>query len=167
MPLQSTVVATRKPFNPKPQQTIIFLVLLLLSRKLRKLRKRQIVLPTFFAYAPTVLYGFRFVWLEALRHVKLQRPSAPPAASHIKGRVQHIRIHEGLDRTALLYQPAHREEGKPRALVIAFHGSLESGQIFRCSTTGCRLDELADERGFVVAYPDGRCYVFTMRNRQN
>lgn len=161
MPPQSKVVATRKPFKPRPQQTIIFLVLLLLSRRLRK---RQILLPTFFAYAPAVLYGLRFVWLEAMRHVKLQRPLAPPAASHLKGRVEHIRIHEGLDRTALLYQPVRNEEGKPRALVIAFHGSLESGQIFRCSTTGCHLDELAEERGLVVAYPDGRYSAFTTRN---
>lgn len=41
------------------------------------------------------------------------------------------------------------------ALVIALHGSLETPELFRLSSSGERFDDEARARGFVVAYPQG------------
>jgi polyhydroxybutyrate depolymerase len=53
-------------------------------------------------------------------------------------------------RTYTLYVPA-RLPPAPRALVLAFHGTGESGREMRRNTA---LDTLAERAGFLVAYPD-------------
>src|ERR1043165_9413833 len=58
----------------------------------------------------------------------------------------------GLDRTYQFYAPASVKSNQPTALVIALHGGGGQGRGMRRLT---RFDALADQKGFVVAYPDG------------
>ncbi len=58
---------------------------------------------------------------------------------------------DGLERRFRAYVPADIKVGAP--LVFVLHGSLRSGTSMR-ATSAYRFDELADERGFVVIYPD-------------
>lgn len=58
---------------------------------------------------------------------------------------------QGLHRTLRLFQP-DALPAEP-ALVIALHGSGGTGERFRRLTDGA-FDRLAEEHGFVVAYPD-------------
>jgi polyhydroxybutyrate depolymerase len=58
----------------------------------------------------------------------------------------------GLKRTYTTYVP--RGLAKGAALVVAMHGSGESGAQMRIET-GHGFDRLADERGFAIVYPNG------------
>jgi polyhydroxybutyrate depolymerase len=55
-------------------------------------------------------------------------------------------------RTFAYYAPASLPPSPP--LLIAFHGSGQTGESFRAGT-GYAFDRVADASGFVVAYPDG------------
>jgi polyhydroxybutyrate depolymerase len=58
----------------------------------------------------------------------------------------------GQSRTYELYVPASYDGSKPVPLVLVFHGSNSSGStIERWSG----FDDLADQAGFIVCYPDG------------
>lgn len=58
----------------------------------------------------------------------------------------------GVSRTYLLHVPASLKEGHPAPLVLVFHGGDgHAGSMARFT----HFDRLADERGFVVAYPEG------------
>ena len=59
--------------------------------------------------------------------------------------------HDG-DRSYLAYVPAKLPFGS--ALVIVLHGSGMDGKKMR-KWTGYEFDRMADQRGFVVLYPDG------------
>ncbi len=59
---------------------------------------------------------------------------------------------DGLERTYEFYAPASVKVDQPTALVIALHGGGGQGRGMR-RLTG--FDALADEKGFLVAYPDG------------
>ena len=54
-------------------------------------------------------------------------------------------------RTFVLHAPAAVPAGASAPLLLAFHGTGESGEAMRRSVG---LDSLADERGMLVAYPD-------------
>ncbi|MGI5132644.1 alpha/beta hydrolase family esterase [Pseudonocardia sp. CA-107938] len=71
---------------------------------------------------------------------------APPAGSD---RTLTTNTADG-DRTALVHRPATARPGAP--LVVVMHGARGTGATAR-SRFG--WDALADEEGFVVAYPDG------------
>jgi polyhydroxybutyrate depolymerase len=58
----------------------------------------------------------------------------------------------GLKRTYLTYVPRGLAKGAP--LVVVMHGSDENGARLRIET-GYGFERLADERSFVVVYPDG------------
>ncbi len=59
---------------------------------------------------------------------------------------------DGLERTYEFYAPTAIQPDQPTALVIALHGGGGQGRGMR-RLTG--FDALADEKGFLVAYPDG------------
>jgi polyhydroxybutyrate depolymerase len=63
---------------------------------------------------------------------------------------QHLLV-QGLHRVVRLYQPESLAEHP--ALVIALHGSGGDGERFRHLTDGA-FDRLADQHGWLVAYPD-------------
>jgi polyhydroxybutyrate depolymerase len=58
----------------------------------------------------------------------------------------------GHDRRYIEYAPAALQPGAP--LVFVFHGGGGDGPLIR-ESTGFEFDMLADQFGFVVAYPDG------------
>jgi polyhydroxybutyrate depolymerase len=60
---------------------------------------------------------------------------------------------DGRKRTYQAYVPKGLAPGAP--LVLAMHGSGENGTAMRIET-GYAFERLADERGFVVVYPDGQ-----------
>lgn len=63
-----------------------------------------------------------------------------------------IRVNGEL-RTYQLHVPASYDEAQPMPLVIAFHGSNDSGQNFQ---RGSEFDKEADRLGFITAYPDSK-----------
>jgi polyhydroxybutyrate depolymerase len=76
---------------------------------------------------------------------KLPRLSGAVAAGSI--------VINGRKRTYQVYVPKGLAPGAP--LVIAMHGSGENGTAMRIET-GYAFEQLADERGFAVVYPDGQ-----------
>ncbi|CAH7675621.1 hypothetical protein PPACK8108_LOCUS10653 [Phakopsora pachyrhizi] len=58
-------------------------------------------------------------------------------------------------RSVLFFIPDSVRYRRFTPLLVAFHGSTESGSIFRTRTTSYGYDQLACEFGFVVAYPSG------------
>lgn len=73
---------------------------------------------------------------------------APLAAGELQSATIPV---QGLSRSVDIYRPQALAD-RP-ALVIALHGSGGDGRRFR-QLTGGAFDRLADEHGFVVAYPD-------------
>jgi polyhydroxybutyrate depolymerase len=58
----------------------------------------------------------------------------------------------GVERTYELRLPASYTEGQPAPLLIAFHGSPDSGAGFEARSG---LTSAADQAGFITIYPDG------------
>src|SRR5689334_15791630 len=58
----------------------------------------------------------------------------------------------GLQRTFYLHVPPSYDSVRPMPLVLAFHGGSGSGRGME-SLTG--FSTLADQKGFLVVYPDG------------
>lgn len=77
---------------------------------------------------------------------------APAAKSPGPGTEARTIRHGGLDRSYLVHQPRARAAEERTALVIALHGGTGTGRGMEILTG---LSALADEQGFVVAYPDG------------
>lgn len=59
------------------------------------------------------------------------------------------------NRSVLFFVPDNVQGKQNVPLLIAFHGSTETGPIFRSRTTAMAYDKLAAELGFIVAYPSG------------
>jgi len=72
----------------------------------------------------------------------------PEAGQTVERSLQHAER----ERTYLLHVPAELPAGEPAPLVIALHGLSMDGEGMEAITG---FSELADERKFVVAYPDG------------
>jgi polyhydroxybutyrate depolymerase len=81
----------------------------------------------------------------------LYAPSPPEPALTAAVQRANLRVGER-DRSYLAYAPAKLPSGAP--LLIVLHGSLMTGEAMR-AWTAYEFDELADQRGFVVMYPDG------------
>lgn len=60
--------------------------------------------------------------------------------------------HAGRERTYQVHLPRGHETRKPAPLVLALHGGGSQG---RSMINLTRFNQLADQHGFVVAYPDG------------
>jgi polyhydroxybutyrate depolymerase len=81
--------------------------------------------------------------------IRFPRPPVP----QLTGTLAHETLSVGArERSFFTYVPAHLPPHAP--LLIALHGSGESGAEFRWHT-GYDMDRLADANGFAVAYPDG------------
>lgn len=86
--------------------------------------------------------GVIIVWLTALLAAQ---PTPPPAAPQ-----QAALIHDGIERTYVVYAPSSMAE--PAPLLIVLHGGVGTGAHVMRSTG---MNDLADEAGFIVVYPDG------------
>lgn len=110
-------------------------------RRLRLLRRRRYRLLA--AGGALLALAAGVYWLHA--------PAPPPPALSAAVRSETVRV-GGRERRYLLYAPA-RLAPSP-ALVVLFHGSGQTGDGMRVAS-GYEFDRLADEHGFVTAYPDG------------
>ena len=66
----------------------------------------------------------------------------------------HIRrlIVDDINRSAIIHIPPQYIPGKPTALVLALHGAAMNGEAM---VHFCGMNKTADQRGFIVVYPDG------------
>lgn len=82
----------------------------------------------------------------------LRTPAYP--LPELKGQLANGQLdHGGASRSYLVYVPPRRAE--PAPVVLVLHGSAASGERMR-RATGAAFDELADQHGAVVVYPDGQ-----------
>ncbi|OWK36355.1 alpha/beta hydrolase family esterase [Fimbriiglobus ruber] len=96
-----------------------------------------------------VVCFFALILIAAVYLLYAPTPPPPPLSSTVQ--LGTIRV-GALDRSYLLYVPAHVPPSPP--LVLVFHGSSQTGADIRVAT-GYEFDRLADEHGFVVVYPNG------------
>jgi polyhydroxybutyrate depolymerase len=75
-----------------------------------------------------------------------------PGRTGAAGLEQRSVVVDGLTRTFLVYVPSHLDPEEPATVVFVHHGFTMSGEVMRTLTW---LSEVADEEGFVVAFPDG------------
>lgn len=93
-----------------------------------------------------ILVAAAFVWFRFLQIESIEEPSLP-------GQLQRESfVHEDRERSVQIYRPA-RTTPTP-GLVIVFHGSVGDGDQAR-GGFGYRFDEIAEQEGLLVAYPDG------------
>lgn len=91
-----------------------------------------------------LLIGALFVYF-----IYSPNPQVPPLSGRlVNGTIQA----DGLTRSYLTYVPQGLRKGVP--LLLVMHGSGEHGSQMR-RATGYGFERLADERKFVVVYPDG------------
>jgi polyhydroxybutyrate depolymerase len=93
---------------------------------------------------------------RAFSHLHLQKAisAAPPTAPQapVQSEVHGELVDQGLKRTYYLHTPSSYQSQHPLPLVLAFHGSGQQGQEMAEFTA---LNRLADQKGFMVVYPDG------------
>gem|GEM_PF-641303 len=75
-------------------------------------------------------------------------PVAQPVQTNLSGAF----MDQGQRRTYYLHTPPSYQTGQPLPLVLAFHESSGTGKDMAAHTG---LNHLADEKGFMVVYPDG------------
>lgn len=80
---------------------------------------------------------------------------SPLPLSTTEGTKSNKSIDPSFYRPVSFFVPHSVSSMKDVPLLIAFHGSTETGTIFRSRTTAYAYDELACTEGFVVAYPTG------------
>jgi len=78
--------------------------------------------------------------------------TAPPAAKLPSSDGSGGLLYQGRLQTYYLHTPKSYQSNHPMPLVLVFHGSRSSGRAIANAT---RFDELADQKGFIVVYPDG------------
>ncbi len=61
-------------------------------------------------------------------------------------------VHQGQPRTYVLHTPKSYRSDRPLSIVMAFHGYGSQGKDLAASSG---LNDLADQQGFLVVYPDG------------
>jgi polyhydroxybutyrate depolymerase len=89
----------------------------------------------------------------------LQRTPGPPPSAALTATTaatygDHARtlVSGGLTRTYLLHVPSRYDRAQPAPLLLALHGRLGDGAGM---VTLTHLNQVADQYGFLVAYPDG------------
>lgn len=83
----------------------------------------------------------------------LSRSTAASAAQPLQlGDATGELVYEGQQRTYHLYTPKSYRADRPMPLVLAFHGYGSQGKDL---ANGSGFNEIAEQKGFVVVYPDG------------
>ncbi|MBC7971938.1 MAG: hydrolase [Verrucomicrobia bacterium] len=81
------------------------------------------------------------------------QPDAASAAQPVKlGDATGALVYEGQQRTYHVYTPKVYRPDRPLPLVLAFHGYGSQGKDL---ANGSGFNETAEQKGFVVVYPDG------------
>ena len=100
-------------------------------------------------HTTAALFGLIVLWLAGLA---CGRNSSPlPSHTYTPGNHHETLTVDERERVYIVHVPPQVEENSPLPLIIVLHGSYGSG---RKMQLGLGFDELADERGFLVAYPD-------------
>jgi polyhydroxybutyrate depolymerase len=76
----------------------------------------------------------------------------PPTVAHDPELADGVIDIDGMQRTYHLHVPSSLPAGQPVPLLVGLHGGLGSGQQFEGNS---QFDRFADEKGFIVVYPDG------------
>ncbi len=88
------------------------------------------------------------ICLLACNVFRAPKPRVPPLSAGLKA--DRLRV-DGYDRSYVLYIPARRPAHAP--LLMLLHGSRQTAESLR-RVTGYQFERLAEEHGFVVAYPN-------------
>lgn len=86
----------------------------------------------------------------SMQPVETATSSPPPALP--AGEISRTIIHDGRERSYILYVPTSLNWNQPPALVFVFHGGTGNAQN-AIQMTG--FHQVADQHGFLVAYPNG------------
>lgn len=78
--------------------------------------------------------------------------TGPPAAKLPSSDGSGGLLYQGRLQTYYLHAPKSYQPDRPMPLVMVFHGSRSSGRAIANVT---RFDTVADQKGFIVVYPDG------------
>lgn len=68
------------------------------------------------------------------------------------GQTSHSFMHNGINRTFILYVPSTHQPGNKVPLLLALHGFTQNGQTIMQFSN---FNELSEENGFIVVYPYG------------
>ena len=101
--------------------------------------------------------------MRALAAIALLLTLAAPGLA-AEGTVERTLDRAGAARTYRLHLPRGERPARPIPLVISIHGLGASARIQE-AVTG--LDELSDEKGFAVAYPEGRLRMWRVGERDS
>ena len=91
-------------------------------------------------------------FISALLALVLTSLACGRTTSAPQGDITKTLLHDGIERTYILHLPSSYNESKPVALVLDFHGG---GGNANTQMRTSEFSELADEKGFIVAYPNG------------
>lgn len=97
-----------------------------------------------------ILLAIGALAIGALACVRQQGSPAPAAGPPVDSRRELI--HDGRTRTYYLHVPRSHDWTRPAPLVMVFHGGGGKAQNAIRTT---RFNDLADEEGFIVVYPNG------------
>ena len=75
-------------------------------------------------------------------------------------------VHDGIKRSYLVHLPKNYTPTKTYPLVLALHGGSGTAKRFNRSTRN-RFNELADEEGFILVYPQGVQKSWNDNNKRN
>lgn len=96
--------------------------------------------------------AYKNKFLVALFVLTLATLACVRTTSPQTGDSTNILTHNGIERTYLLHVPTSYDESQPAALVLDFHGG---GGNANTQMYTSNFSALADEKGFIVAYPNG------------
>lgn len=108
-------------------------------------------------------FGYVFICLLFLtfvivsKSINAQQGNTPDVLSDENGELTN----QGVSRTYYLHTPKSYNRDHPMPLVLVFHGDNGSGRSISKVT---RFNTLADEQGFVVAYPNAIDQKWSLRN---
>lgn len=90
-----------------------------------------------------------------IREFLIGSSSAPPP-SGLSGLTESVVFNiGGSRRRVLIFNPKPTQQSpRKRGLLVIFHGSLSSAEQMREVVTAYRYDQEAQNRGWIVAYPD-------------
>lgn len=90
--------------------------------------------------------------LTALACTQTNTPATLTPSSLPTGESSHSLMHNGMERSYILYVPASVNGSRPVPLVFVFHGGTGNA---KSAIVMSGFNKVADENGFLVVYPNG------------